>query len=172
MKIGAFDDVVAVEKRAPGEDQQIPEAGIEEDVVERLGIVHLSEERAEAHDPGGVEATRELPDGILLEQGSRFSRRRDPTDKRRPEDRPPELVVDRLVDQDVILTGKEPGQGALRKFVATLAEQVGRGAADDEVDLDLGMAVGARSHVSGHVSNHSPIDAVPKPEVIQHRKKR
>jgi hypothetical protein len=34
------------------------------------------------------------------------------------------------------------------------------------------MAVGARSYVSGHVSNYSPIDAVPKPEVIQHRKKR
>jgi hypothetical protein len=125
-----------------------------------------------AHDPGGVEATRELPDGILLEQGSRFSRRRDPSDKGRPEDRPPQLVVGGLLDEDVILAGKEPGQGALRKFVATLAEQVGRGATDDEVDLDLGMAVGARSYVSGHVSNHSPIDAVPKPEVIQHRKKR
>src|SRR5438552_12014743 len=155
MKIGAFDDVVAIEKRAPREDQQILEAGIEEDVVERLGIVHLSEERAEADDPGGVEATRELPDGILLEQGSRLSRRCDPTDKRRPEDRPPELVVAGLVDQDVILAWKEPGQRALRELVATLAQQVGRGAAYDEVDLDLGMAVGARSYVPGHMSNHS-----------------
>src|SRR6266487_4594456 len=172
MKIGAFDDVVAVEKGAPGEDQQILEAGVEEDVVQRLGIVHLSEEGAEAYDPGGVEATRELPDGILLEQRSRFSRRSDPSDKGRPEDRPPELVVGGLVDEDVILAWKEPGQCALRELVATLAEQVGRGASDDEVDLDLGMAVGARSHVSGRVSNYSPIDAIPKPEVIQHRKKR
>jgi len=172
MKIGAFDDVVAVEKRAPREDQQILEASVEEDVVERLGIVHLSEERAEAHDPGGVEATRELPDGILLEQRSRFSRRRDPSDKGRPEDRPPELVVGGLLDEDVILAGKEPGQRALRELKATFAQQVGRGAAYDEVDLDLGMAMGARSYVSGHVSNHSPIDAVPKPEVSQHRKKR
>jgi hypothetical protein len=103
MKIGAFDDVVAVEKRAPREDQQILEAGVEEDVVQRLGIVRLSEEGAEAHDSGGVEATRELPDGILLEQGSRFSRRCDPSDEGRPEDRPPELVVAGLVDEDVIL---------------------------------------------------------------------
>ena len=172
MKIGAFDDVVAVEKRAPREDQQILETGVEEDVIQRLGIARLSEKGAEAHDPGGVEATRELPDGILLEQGSRFSRRCDPSDKGRPEDRPPELVVAGLVDEDVILAWKEPGQRALRELVATLAQQVGRGAADDEVDLDLGVAVGARSYVSGHVSNHSPIDAVPKPEVIQHRKKR
>jgi hypothetical protein len=77
-----------------------------------------------------------------------------------------------LVDQDVILAREEPGQRALRELVAALAQQVGRGAADDEIDLDLGMAVGARSHVPGNVSYHSPVDAVPKPEVIQHRKKR
>jgi hypothetical protein len=43
MKIGALDDVVAVEKRVPGEDQQIRDPGVEEGIVERLRIAHLTE---------------------------------------------------------------------------------------------------------------------------------
>ena len=53
MKIGAFHNFVAVEKRAPGEYQQVCQAGVEEDVVQRLGIANLSEEGAEA--PGRCE---------------------------------------------------------------------------------------------------------------------
>ena len=98
--------------------------------------------------------------------------RREPSDERGPEDRPPELVVGGLVDQDVILTGKQPGQRARRECIATVAEQVGGGAADDEVELQLGMAMGAGSHVAGRVANHASIEARPDPEVVDHRKKR
>ena len=115
---------------------------------------------------------RELPGGILREQGSRLLGRRDPSDESGPEDRPPELVVGGLVDQDVILTRKEPGQRAGRERVAPVAEQVGGGAADDEVDLELDMAMGARSNVADPVPHHASIEASPNSEVVDHRKKR
>ena len=99
-------------------------------------------------------------------------RRCDPADEGRAEDRPPQLVVAGLVDEHVILTRKEPGQRALGELAATFTQQVGGGASDDEVDLELGMSMSARSYVSSHMSNHPPFKAVPKPEIIDHRKKR
>jgi hypothetical protein len=81
-------------------------------------------------------------------------------------------VVGGLVDQDVILTRKEPGQRAGRERIATVAQQVGGGAADDEVELELGMAMGAGSHVADRVPNHASIQASPNSEVVDHRKKR
>ena len=171
MQIDAFDDVVAVEKRAPGEPQQVRQPGVGKNVVDRLRIPHFVEEGAETANPAGVETARELLDGILLEQGSRVLGRRDPSDESGPEDRPPELVVGGLVDQEVILTGKEPGQRAGRERIATVAQQVGGGAADDEVELELGMAR-AGSHVADRVPNHASIQASPNSEVVDHRKKR
>ena len=172
MQIDAFDDVVAVEKRSPGEAQQVRQPGVDKNVVHRLRILHFVEEGAETANPAGVETARELPDGILLQQGSRVPGRRDPSDESGPEHRPPELVVGGLVDQDVILTGKEPGQRAGRERIAPVAEQVGGGAADDEVDLELGMAMGAGSDVADPVPNHASIEASPNSEVVDHRKKR
>jgi hypothetical protein len=81
-------------------------------------------------------------------------------------------VVGGLVDQDVILTGKEPGQRAGRERIAPVAEQVGAGAADDEVDLELGMAMRARPDVANPVPNGASIQGSPNSEVIDHRKKR
>ena len=81
-------------------------------------------------------------------------------------------MVGGLVDQDVILTGEQPGQRAGRERIAPVAEQVGGGAADDEVDLELGMAMGAGSNVADRVPNHASIEAGPDSEVVDHRKKR
>ena len=172
MQIDAFDDVVAVEERSPGEAQQVRQPGVDKNVVHRLRILHFVEEGAETTNPAGVETARELPDGILLQQGSRVPGRRDLSDESRPEHRPPELVVGGLVDQDVILTGKEPGQRAGCERIAPVAEQVGGGAADDEVDLELGMAMGAGSNVADPVPHHASIEASPNSEVVDHRKKR
>ena len=138
----------------------------------RLRILHVVEDGAETTNPAGVETARELPDGIVLEQGSRVPARRDPSDESGPEHRPPELVVGGLVDQDVILAGKEPGQRAGRERIAPVAEQVGGGAADDEVELELGMAMGAGPNVADGVPNHASIQAGPNSEVVDHRKKR
>ena len=77
-----------------------------------------------------------------------------------------------LVDQDVILAGKQPCQRAGRERVAPVAEQVGSGAADDEVDLQLEMAMGGGSNVAGPVANHASLDASRNSEVVDHRKKR
>lgn len=107
-----------------------------------------------------------------MEERSRLRRRRRPSDEGGPEDRPPELVVGRLIDQDMILTWKEPGQRAGRELVATFAEQVGGGATHDEVDLDLGMTMDVRSSVAGRVSNRPPIQTGPYLEFLDHRKKR
>ena len=46
VDVDAGDDVVAVEKRSPGEDQQVCEAGVQERVVDGLGIAQLAQERA------------------------------------------------------------------------------------------------------------------------------
>ena len=173
MQIDAFDDVVAVEERSPGEAQQVRQPGVDQQrrpTVSR--VAHLVEERAETANAAGVQTARELPDGIVLQQGSRVPGRRDPSDESGPEHRPPELVVGGLVDQDVILTGKQPGQRARRERIAPVAEQVGGGAADDEVDLELGMAMGAGSHVADPVANHAAIESGPDSEVVDHRKKR
>jgi len=99
-------------------------------------------------------------------------RRRGPSDEGGSEDRPPQLVVGRLVDQDMILAWKEPGQRAGRELVATFAEQVGGGATHDEVDLDLGMTMDVGSSVAGCVSNRPPIQAGPDLKFLDHRKKR
>jgi hypothetical protein len=90
--MGAFDDVVALEKRAPGDDQEVRQPRVGKHVVQRLGSPHLVEEDASAPGSVWVEPARELPEWILLEQGSHV-RRRDPSDESAPEDRPPELVV-------------------------------------------------------------------------------
>ena len=99
-------------------------------------------------------------------------RRRGPSDEGGPEDRPPELVVGRLIDQDMILAWEEPGQRSGGEVVATFAEQVGGGATDDQVDLDLGMTMDVRSSVAGRVSNRPPIQPGRYLKFLDHRKKR
>jgi hypothetical protein len=172
MQIDAFDDVVAVEERSPGEAQQVRQPGVDKNVVHRLCMTYFVEEGAETTNPPGVETARELPDGILCQQGSRVPGRRDLGDESGPEHCPPELVVGGLVDQEVILTRKQPGQRAGRELIAPVAEQVGGGAADDEVDLELGMAMGAGSNVANFVPYHASIEAGPDSEVVDHHKKR
>jgi hypothetical protein len=80
-------------------------------------------------------------------------------------------VVGGLVDEHMLLTREEPGQGAGRELVATFAQQIGGRAAHDQVDLELGVPVGARAQVTCRVSNHPSVDAGPKAEVLDHRKK-
>ena len=172
MQIDAFDDVVAVEERSPGEAQQVRQPGVDKNVVHRLGMLYFVEEGAETTNPAGVKTARELPDRILLQQGSRVPGRRDLSDQSGSEHRSPKLVVGGFVDQDVFLTGKQPGQRAGRERIAPVAEQVGGGAADDEVDLKLGMAMGAGSNVADSVPDHASIEASPNSEVVDHRKKR
>jgi hypothetical protein len=106
----------------------------------------------------------------VLEQGPRRRRGGRAGDERRREDRPPQLVVRRLVDQDVVLAGEEPCQRAGRELVAALAEQVGRGAARHEVELQLLMAMAARRPVGRHVARDATLDARSQPET--HRKER
>ena len=130
------------------------------------------EDGAETANSAGVEPARELPDGIVLAQGPRSRGNRDPSDESGPEDRPPEFVVGGLVDQDVILTGKQPGHRAGRERIAPVAQQVGGVAADDEVELELGVAMGAGSDVADRVPNHASVQACPNSEIIDHRKKR
>ena len=59
-----------------------------------------------------------------------------------------------------------------RELVAPLAQQVGRASADHEVELELGMPMGARWPVGGEVMADMPVSAGPEPEVLAHRKKR
>jgi len=172
MQIDAFDDVVAVEKRSPGQAQQVCQPGVDEDVVDRLCILHFVEDCAETTNPAGVETPRELPDGILLQQRAGVPSCRDLSDKRGPEYRPPELVVAGFVDQGVILTGKEPGQCAGCEGIAPLAQQVGGSAAEDQVDLEFGMAMGAGSNLAGPVPHDASMESSADSEVIDHRKKR
>jgi hypothetical protein len=105
-------------------------------------------------------------------QGSGVRGRRDPSHEARSEDRPPQRMVGGLVDEYVLLAGKEPGEGAGGEFVPTLAQQVGGPAPHHQVELQLGVAVGAGAQVAGRVSNHPSIDASPKAQILDHRKKR
>jgi hypothetical protein len=171
MHIDAFDDVVAVEKRSPREAQQVRQSGVGKYLVHRLGVLDFVEEGAEAANAAGFETARELPSRVVLAKGPRVVGRRDPIDEGGSEDRPLELVVGGLVDQDLVLTGEEPGQRAGRERIATVAQQVGGGAADDEVELELGMAMGAGSYVAHRVPHHASIQAGRNSEVA-HRKKR
>jgi len=172
MQIDAFDDVLAGKKRLPGDGQQVRQPRVKKNVVHRLRILHFVEESADATNPAGVKTARELPDGILLQHGARVSGRCDLSYKGGPKHRPPELVVVGLVDQDVVLTGKEPGKRARCEGIAPVAEQVRGPAADDEVDLQLGMAMGLGSNVTGPVPRHASVKANPNPDIINHRNKR
>ena len=172
MQIDPFDDVVAVEERPPGEAQQVRQADVDESLVHRLRVMDLVEERAEPADPGRVQTARELPHGIRLQQGSRVRSRRGTGDETRPEHRPPELVVGGLVDQHVVLAREQPGQRARGERIAPVAEQIGRRAPHDEVDLELGMAMGAGPNVADRVPHHPSLQAGPDSKVTHHRKKR
>jgi hypothetical protein len=81
-------------------------------------------------------------------------------------------MVGGLVDEYVLLAWKEPGQGAGCEFVTTLAQEIRGPAPHDQVDLQLGMAVGAGAQVAVRVSNHPSIDASPKAQILDHRNKR
>ena len=109
-----------------------------------------------------------LTGGIALEQG-RLRRARHEAGA---EHRPPQLVVGGLVHEHVILRGEEPGQRARRELVAAVAQQVGRPAAHDEVELQLGMAMASRRPVGGEVVTDAPGGAGAEAQILGHRKKR
>src|SRR6266516_583240 len=77
-----------------------------------------------------------------------------------------------LVDENVILAWKEPSERVGRELVPTVAEQVGGGAAHDEVDLEFGMAMGAGASVPGGMPNNPSFKSSLKPEFLDHDKKR
>ena len=66
VDVGAGDDIRTIEKCAPGEDQQLREAGVQERIIDRLGVAQLSEERVETRDTPSIETARELAAGIVL----------------------------------------------------------------------------------------------------------
>ena len=77
-----------------------------------------------------------------------------------------------FVDEDMVLTRKEPGQGALGEVVPMLPQQVRSRSAHNKVDLDLRMPVSPWPALTGDVSNHPPVKATRDPKISQHRKKR
>jgi hypothetical protein len=93
MQIDAFDDVLAVEKRSPGQAQQVGQPGVDKNVVNRLRILNFVEKGAETPNPARVETARELPNRVLLQQGSCVPGRSDLSDESGSEHSPPELVV-------------------------------------------------------------------------------
>jgi hypothetical protein len=83
-------------------------------------------------------------------------------------------MVRGLVDQDVILAGKQPGQRAGCERIAAVAEQVGGAAADDEVDLQLDMAMRVRSNVAdaGRTTRPSTPARTPRSSIIARNDKK
>jgi hypothetical protein len=51
------DDVFAVDERPPGEDQQVGEPGVQQRVIDRVGVADLAQQRIEAPGTAAVEAT-------------------------------------------------------------------------------------------------------------------
>jgi hypothetical protein len=120
----------------------------------------------------GVEPSRETADRISLEQRPLALRLCGPRDKIRAEDRPPELVVGGFVDEDVLLAGEEPGQRSRGEVVATLPQQIGRGTAHHQVELELGVPVPVRTDVSDSVPDDAAVQPAGNAEVVvEHRKK-
>ena len=81
-------------------------------------------------------------------------------------------MVGGLVDEHVILRGKQPGQRARGELVTAVAQQVARPAADHEVQLELGMAMAPGRPVGGAVMTDAAVGAEPEAQVLGHRKKR
>jgi len=75
-----------------------------------------------------------------------------------------------LVDQDVFLGREQPGQRAGSELIPSLPEQIGRGAAHREVDLQFGVPMGADAPVSSDVAHYPPIQTGRQLEVFEHRK--
>ena len=158
-------------KACQAKPSRYDEPGVDERIVARLGVAQFVEEAGQTADSAGIEAAREVPGGSLRAavapaRSSRFARRA------RAEDAPPQLVVGRLVDEHVILARKEPGQRAGGELVATIAEQIGGGSAHDEVHLELGVAMRAGPNLADRMSDDAPVQLRPKPEILDHRKKR
>ena len=72
----------------------------------------------------------------------------------------------------MVLAGEEPRQRARSELVATFVEQVGRGTSEYQIELELGVPMRARWAVGRRVKRYAPVDAVPQPEALDHRKKR
>jgi hypothetical protein len=165
MDVDADDEFLALQEGAPGGEQEVGEAGVEQRIV---GVAQLVQQPAELRGSRRRETTRELTDRIALGQGWR----RGAGHQARAEHRPPQLVVGGLVDEHVILAGKEPRQRAGRELVAPLAQKVGRASAYHEVELELGMPVAARCSVGDEVMADMPVNGGAEPEILAHRKKR
>ncbi|GLZ29573.1 hypothetical protein Lesp02_17630 [Lentzea sp. NBRC 105346] len=74
------------------------------------------------------------------------------------------------VDQQVVLSGEEPGQRAGCELVPAVAEQVRGRAVDDEVDLELDVPMPPHPDVAP-VPHHQPVESGGQSQVFEHRKK-
>jgi hypothetical protein len=81
-------------------------------------------------------------------------------------------MVRGLVDEHVTLTGEQPRQRAGHELVTTFAQQIARATANDEVELELVVAMGARGAVAGGVARDASPDADAEAEILDHRTKR
>jgi len=137
MDVDADHEVLALQEGAPGEEQEVDEAGIEQRIV---GVAQLVQQPAELRGSRRVETPRELTGRIAFQQW----RRRGAGHETRAEHRPPQLVVGRLVDEHVNLPGKEPRQRAGRQLVPPFAQQVGGTSAYHQVEFEFGVPVATR----------------------------
>jgi hypothetical protein len=81
-------------------------------------------------------------------------------------------VIGGLVDEHMLLIGKEPCQRAGGQVIAAIVHQIGGGAPDDQVELQLGVAMRPGPQGPGGVSHHPPVDSLPQAQILDHRKKR
>jgi hypothetical protein len=172
MDVHTPDNVLAVQKRPPGAEQEIGQPDGEEGVVAGLRLVEVLEDGTEAPGLVRVEATRVPADRIAVEQGAGVHCGRGPGDEGGAEDRPPQHVVGSLVDEHVLLIGEEPRQRAGGQFVAALAQEVGSRASYHQVDLELDVVVDVEAIATRRVPDHRPVNARWKAQILEHRKKR
>jgi hypothetical protein len=80
-------------------------------------------------------------------------------------------VIGGVVDEHMLLVGKEPCQRAGGQVVATIVHQIESRAPHDQVEFQLGVAMRAGTQSPGGVSHHPPVDSLPQAQILDHRKK-
>lgn len=133
-------DLSGAQKAAPGAQDEIGEAGVECAGV-CGGFAQFGQKIFEPFDVWLGETAAGILRLFFLQEGGGVGVNDGTADSAAAENGDPHFEIGGLLEEDVLLRGEEPKEVATADLIAAIAEQIGAGAADDEVEFELGVGV-------------------------------
>ena len=158
-------------KAMPGLKEQIGEAGVEQGRTGDVGC-ELGERGVEAAVLGRREAADTGVIVILTQQQPRCGIGSDAADGFAAENGDPHFEVGGELEEHVLLGGEEPEEVAAADLVAPVGEEVGSGAAEDKVELKLGVVMLLVAVAGVSVSPSEAVEGVWDGKALAHRRQK